>query len=130
MTDFVLSRRSLRRLKGVKKPLVMCVKRAIELTNIDFMVIEGVRTVAEQRKRYASGSSHTMNSRHLTGHAVDLGPLINGKIPWDNIEVFREVSYAMLAASYELEIDIQWGGNWPILRDGPHFQLTWESYPV
>ena len=69
-----LSQRSMQNLSGVHPDLVAVVKRAIEITEQDFSVIEGIRNIDRQRKLVAQGKSQTMNSRHLTGHAVDLAP--------------------------------------------------------
>ncbi|MCX2590148.1 M15 family metallopeptidase, partial [Proteus penneri] len=83
MSKFRLSRRSEENLRGVHPDLVKVVHRALEITDIDFMVIEGKRNEARQRQLVASGKSQTMNSRHLTGHAVDCAPLVNNQIPWN-----------------------------------------------
>jgi peptidoglycan L-alanyl-D-glutamate endopeptidase CwlK len=80
---FVLSKKSLDRLSGVHPKLVEVVKRAIELTGIDFTVLEGVRSKARQAQLVAAGASKTMNGRHITGHAVDLGALVAGSVRWD-----------------------------------------------
>lgn len=80
---FVLSKRSLQRLEGVHPDLVKVVKRAIQLTRVDFTVLEGLRTLERQKQLVAAGASKTMNSRHLTGHAVDLGAYVAGEVRWD-----------------------------------------------
>ncbi len=74
---FKLSSRSLGKLEGVHPDMVATVKRAIELTTVDFGVTYGVRTLEEQKKLYASGRSQTMKSKHLIqgdgySHAVDM----------------------------------------------------------
>lgn len=125
---FTLSSKSLDRLKGVHPELVEVVKRAIEITPIDFMVIEGVRSVEQQKKNVAKGVSKTMNSKHLIqgdgySHAVDLGPLVDKQIPWDDFSKFKEVSEAMKKAASELGVRITWGGDWKTLVDGPHYQI-------
>jgi peptidoglycan L-alanyl-D-glutamate endopeptidase CwlK len=76
--SIVLGQRSLSRLEGVHPDLVRVVKRAAAISDLDFTVLEGLRTLERQRKLRAEGASKTLNSRHLTGHAVDLAPLING----------------------------------------------------
>ena len=78
---YKLSQRSLDRLIGVNPNLVKVVKRAIQISEIDFMVVEGLRTKETQAEYVKKGVSKTMNSYHLTGHAVDLAPIVNGKIP-------------------------------------------------
>jgi len=120
-----LSQRSMQNLSGVHPDLVNVVKRAIEITEQDFSVIEGVRNIDRQRKLVAQGKSQTMNSRHLTGHAVDLAPY---PLSWD-WEYFYPIADAMKDAAEELEVDLEWGGDWKSFPDGPHFQLSWGSYP-
>lgn len=122
---YKLSQRSMQHLSGVHPDLVAVVKRAIEITTQDMMVIEGVRHINRQRELVAKGASKTMNSRHLTGHAVDLAPY---PVNWD-WEYFYPIADAMKAAADELEVDLEWGGDWKSFPDGPHFQLSWESYP-
>lgn len=122
---YKLSQRSMQHLSGVHPDLVAVVKRAIEITTQDMMVIEGVRHINRQRELVAKGASKTMNSRHLTGHAVDLAPY---PVNWD-WEYFYPIADAMKAAADELGVDLEWGGDWESFPDGPHFQLSWESYP-
>lgn len=130
---YALGKRSLERLVGVHHDLVRVVKRAIELTDHDFSVIEGLRTIETQRAYVAKGASKTMNSRHLTGHAVDLYP-VGRPTPWDKCPV---VAAAMLAAAVELDVAIRWGGDWNMdgdsrdekFYDGPHFELLRSKYP-
>lgn len=78
MASFTLGKTSLNELRGVHPDLVALVKRAIALTAQDFTVHDGLRTLAEQQQLIAAGASQTMDSRHLSGHAVDLVPYVNG----------------------------------------------------
>ena len=125
---YKLGMRSKRRLKGLHPDLVAVVKRAIELTEIDFTVLEGMRSVSRQRELVNKGASTTMNSRHLTGHGVDLGALVDGKIRWD-WPLYHKIADAMKQAAQEKGVDLEWGGDWKSFPDGPHFQLSWKSYP-
>lgn len=123
-SKWVLSQRSLDRLKGVHPDLVKVVKRAIEISEYDFMVVEGLRTKETQAEYVKKGVSQTMNSRHIVGQAVDLAPLENGVIDWNNKKgQFDAVAKAMLQAAKELNVKITWGGNWKSLVDKPHFQI-------
>ena len=122
---YSLSFRSRQRLSGVHPDLVAVVKRAIEITKQDFSVLEGIRSVERQRELLKSGASTTMNSRHITGHAVDLAPY---PVSWD-WEYFYPMADAMKQAAEELEVDLEWGGDWKTFKDGPHFQLSRKSYP-
>ncbi len=123
MTEFHLSKRSLSRLRGVHPQLAKVVKMAIEFTSVDFAVLEGVRTIAKQREYVDRGVSWTMRSRHLTGHAVDLGAYDKGKIVWA-WPLYFDIADAMDAAADFYKVKIQWGGDWKGKKaDGPHFQL-------
>lgn len=120
---------SLSRLKGVHPDLVRVVKRAIEITDVDFTVLEGLRSLDRQKTLVASGASKTMNSRHLTGHAVDLAPVVDGKVSWD-WPLYHRIAKAMKQAAKELGVPVEWGGDWKTFKDGPHWQLPWKKYPA
>ena len=148
---FSLSQRSLSKLEGVNEDLVQVVKRAIELTKIDFGVIYGMRTQEEQQKLFDSGKSQTMKSKHLTGDAVDLMAYVDGKASWE-LNLYDDLADAMKWAATEEGVVIRWGAAWHIddistwdgtmeeammayidLRrsegrrpfiDGPHFELN------
>ena len=122
---YKLSQRSMQNLSGVHPDLIAVVKRAIQITEQDFSVIEGVRNINRQRELVAKGASTTMNSRHLTGHAVDLAPY---PVNWD-WEYFYPIADAMKQAAEELDVDLEWGGDWNSFPDGPHFQLSRKAYP-
>ena len=125
-----LTRRSEQRLATVHPDLQRVVRRAAKLTTLDFNVSEGVRTLEKQRQYIAAGASQTMNSRHLTGHAVDLAAIINGQARWDWPLYHTLASIMKLAAEIE-NVPLEWGGDWKgRFRDGPHFQLPWKDYPV
>ena len=131
---FVLGNRSRERLQGVHPELAKCVETAITLTLIDFTVLEGVRTIERQKKLFASGASTTMNSRHLTGHAVDLGAYVDGEVRWD-WPLYYKIADAMKEAARmtglngEYAPGLEWGGDWQSFKDGPHYQLNWDSFP-
>ncbi len=125
----MLNERSEAKLEGVHEDLVKVVRRAAELCEIDFIVTEGLRTMKRQRALLAAGASKTLKSRHLTGHAVDVAPLIDGEVRWD-WPPFYLIADAMKAAAAELEVPIEWGGDWRSFKDGPHFQLPAKDYPA
>ena len=125
---YKLGARSLERLQGVHPDLVAVVKLAIQKTEIDFTVLEGLRTKERQVQLVASGASRTMNSRHLTGHAVDLGAMLNGKVEW-SWPLYDKIAKAMKEAAAELEIPVEWGGDFKSFKDGPHWQLSRDKYP-
>lgn len=110
-SNYSLSELSLNRLKGVNPDLVQVVKRAIEITGVDFRVQEGLRTIEQQREYVRQGKSQTMNSRHLTGHAVDLVAIVDGQVSW-NFNYYYTIAQAIAKASTELGVSVRWGGAW------------------
>lgn len=153
MMTFKLSRRSMGELKGVHPDLVAVTKRALELSSVDFAVHDGLRTDAEQAHYVDTGVSQTLHSMHLKqsdgyGHAVDLVPVVNGKLRWEWAPIY-EVAKAVRQAAEELGVRIRWGGCWQVINtttldprelveayaakrrrrgrrafmDGPHFEL-------
>lgn len=126
--SITLGERSLSRLEGVHPDLVRIVKRAAAISDLDFTVLEGLRTLERQKKLRAEGASKTMNSRHLTGHAVDLAPIIDGKVSWD-WPLYHRLSKIVKAAAAVERLPVQWGGDWRSFKDGPHWELPWAFYP-
>lgn len=123
------SQRSLDSLDGIHPDLRRVIDRALQDSPIDFTVIEGLRTLERQRELVASKASRTMNSRHLTGHAVDLMALDeHGKGSW-HWPLYDRLGDAVKAAAEAEDVVINWGGDWQSFRDGPHFQLDWTVYP-
>ena len=154
--SYVLGSKSKSKLNGVHSDLVHVVRCAISMTEQDFSVSEGLRSVERQRKLVSQGKSQTMNSRHITGHAVDILPYpFNGDVDEDGIanihdwDQYYVLADAMLSASKKLDVPLRWGGNWRIrdvrswsdsgkalakaypgnFPDGPHFELPREFYP-
>lgn len=117
------------KLREVHPDLARCVTMAANLTVSPFVVFEGIRTIERQRQYVERGVSKTLNSRHLTGHAVDLVPLIDDKPQWVWPEC-HQIAAAMKQAAADLGIPIEWGGDWRKFPDGPHFQLPRSSYPA
>ena len=124
---FTLSPRSYKRLEGVHPDLVRVVERAIAITEVDFVVLEGLRTKERQVQLLKAGASRTMNSRHITGHAVDLGAWVNKEVRWD-WPLYAKIATAMKQAATELIVPIVWGGDWRTFKDGPHFELDRRKY--
>ena len=142
--SFRFSALSRARLKGVHPDLARVVDRALMLSSVDFMVIEGVRTPERQRALYAQGRTKpgrivtwTLRSRHLVqadgfGHAVDLAPY---PLDWEGparFPKFDAIARAMFAAADDLNVAVRWGADWD--RDGrprergesdsPHWELA------
>lgn len=129
MSNFKFSQRSENNLKGVNPDLVKIVRRALQLSPVDFGITEGLRTIERQRQLVAAGKSQTMNSRHISGHAVDVFayPTSAGSWEW---EYYEQIATAFKQAAKELNIPVEWGGDWKTLKDGPHFQLPHAKYPA
>jgi len=113
MMAFKLSQRSLDRLKGVKPELVEVVKRAIEISTVDFGVTEGLRTLETQKRYVETGKSQTMESKHLTGSAVDLVAYIDGQVSWE-LNVYDNLADAMKQAAIEKNVALRWGAAWNV----------------
>jgi len=148
---FKLSERSLMNLRGVDDRLVKVVQRAIEITKVDFGVIEGLRTVDRQRELVAQGASQTMNSKHVEGKAVDLMAYIGPRASWE-LNLYDDIADAIKTAAIEQDVSLRWGGAWQVTDirkwqgtmasamnayiderraqkrrpfiDGPHFELS------
>lgn len=129
---YTLSQRSLDALKGVHPNMVRVVKRAIQITQQDFLVTEGVRTPERQRQLYAKGRTApgpkvtwTLQSNHFVqasgyGHAVDLAPF---PVDWNDLRKFHQIADAMKRAALMEGVKITWGGDWTSSKDLPHFEL-------
>lgn len=134
-----LDERSEKRLEGVNAALVSVVRRAAKKLQFALFVVEGVRTKARQAELYAQGRTKpgkkvtwTLESKHIDGRAVDLAPMIDGVIDWNDLKKFDQIADAMNASANELGVGIRWGANWdadgvPRERgegDSPHFELS------
>ena len=137
---FELGTRSKQRLQGVDGRLAKVVERAIQITPVDFTVIEGLRTKERQAELYAQGRTKpgkivtwTMKSKHIDGLAVDIAPInSDGSIDWNDFGKFKQISNAMFEAAKELNVNLRWGADWnqngtPREKgesDSPHFELV------
>ena len=124
---YVLGTVSKNNLKGVHPDLVKVVEKAITLTEIDFRVTEGLRSKTRQIELVNKGASKTLNSRHITGHAVDVVALVGGSVRWD-WPLYDKIAKAFKQSAKELNIPIVWGGDWKTFKDGPHFELDRNVY--
>ncbi len=129
--SFILSPRSRQRLQGVHEDLVQVVERAIRITEVDFAVLEGLRSAERQQQLFEKKATLlngvTRKSRHQTGHAVDLGALVDGEVRWD-WPLYHKLAAAMKKAAVQLETALEWGGDWKRFPDGPHYQLPRQKY--
>ncbi len=133
-----LDERSLRRLVGVHADLVAVIKEAAANADDEtFIVTEGPRTYQRQLELFTAKKSKTMNSRHLTGHAVDLACWYDkdkdrvvdvDELSWKFAD-YQKLSEQVKETAAHLGIAIVWGGDWTTLKDGPHFELDRKVYP-
>jgi peptidoglycan L-alanyl-D-glutamate endopeptidase CwlK len=137
---FSLASASEAKLVGVHPDLARVVRRAAALCEQDFIVFEGVRSLARERSLIARGKSalkSPFRCRHvptkdptygLVSHAVDLVPIVDGRPQWLWPQIYP-IARAMKAAAIAEHVAIEWGGDWRTLKDGPHYQLPWSLYP-
>lgn len=145
---FRLSQASLAKLEGVNPELAQVVKRAIELTTVDFKVVQGLRSKEEAYANWGKGRNvealiktgvpnpsryaqptlpkvtwlaKPLGSKHITGKAVDLLP---APYDWKEHAPFAAVNVAMQSAARELGVKVTWGGSWRSSPDMPHFEVA------
>lgn len=124
---------SKRTVQGIHPDLLQVVARAREISGVDFEVVPrtgGIRDDALQAKLKSSGKSKARVPRHVIGYAIDLVPVRNGRMNFNDMTGFEQIRDAMAQAAEELSIPIQWGGNWKKLVDKPHFELDRKVYPA
>lgn len=122
------------KLKSAHPDLVKVVRRCADITDIPFKIGETSRSVAQQKANIAKGVSWTMNSRHIVSkdglaRAVDLLAMPDGKTVTWSWPPYYKLADAMKKAAKDVDIFIEWGGDWKKNKDGPHFQLPWKQYP-
>lgn len=125
--SYQFSKQSRERMRGVHPDIVRVMELAISRSPVDFTVLEGLRTKDRQRELVDRGASKTMNSRHLTGHAIDIAPLSGGAVSWD-WPLYHKLAPVIKEAAEELDVDLEWGGDWTSFKNGPHWQLSWNTY--
>ena len=129
--------RSLRNLTGIHPDLRRVMDRALQEAPFAFVVTEGRRTIERQRELVRVGASNILNSRHLTGHAVDLVPFVDidkdGKVEVEEMyawPLYHKLAPAIKAAADKEGVAIIWGGSWRSFKDGPHWELDRRVYPA
>jgi len=119
---FKLGKRSKANLEGIDDALRAVVEMAIQITDVDFSVVEGLRTLERQRELVEEKASWTMNSQHLRGRAVDIYPWVDGETNHET-HYYNRIAKAMFKASQRLGVEMEWGGFWK-QRDKPHWELV------
>lgn len=131
--SIILSQKSLTKLEGAHPDLMKVIRRAAQISDMEFTVLEVLRTVGRQRELVRTGASKTMNSRHLPGRdgksrAVDIAPLDGAQISWA-WPLYHRLAPIIKQAALEVQVPIEWGGDWRSFKDGPHWQLPHKAYP-
>lgn len=124
---FSFGTKSAERLAQVHPDLQKVFNQAITDSPLDFTITQGLRTKEQQKALFDAGKSQTMNSRHLTGHAVDIAVIKDGEITWD-IKHYRIVTDHIKKVAKELDIPIVCGIDWVSFVDGPHVELHRAKY--
>lgn len=127
MKNFVFGTSSKAELKTVHPELQKMAKLALEYSPVDFRVIQGVRTAAEQLAAYKSGHSRIKTGgRHQFGCAIDVMAIDpkTGKLTWEPISLYTKIREAFQKASAELKIPLR---TLESIGDYGHFELP-KSY--
>ena len=119
--------RSLANLDTVHPDLKRVMLEAIENAPFDFGITEGLRTKERQQQLFNEGKSQTLNSRHLTGNAVDIVIFIDNKVTWD-LKYYKALSEHIKAVAKLNDVPIVWGGDWKSFVDAVHFELDRKVY--
>lgn len=127
--SFEWDTRSAKALAGVHADLVRVATAARAQSAVPFIITEGLRSLERQAQLMAAGASQTMNSRHLTGHAIDVAALVGGVVSWD-WPLYYRIAVTMKRAAADLGVPISWGGDWKNFKDGPHYELNRSNYPA
>ncbi len=120
--SFKFSAKSNDKLTTVIPELQAVMRRALELSPIDFGISEGRRSIERQRELYDAGKSQTLKSRHIISRAVDVYAWVGGAVSW-NMDHYHMINEAVQQAAQELGEEIIWGGSWRTFKDGVHFQI-------
>lgn len=127
--NFTFSSKSYERLDGVRQQMVAVACRALEVSDVDFAVTCGKRSLEEQERLVEEGKSQTLKSLHLLGNAIDIVPYALGSYQADSWPWYYPVADAFRIASLDLNIPITWGGAWGVdLYDYKSAQAAQMSY--
>ncbi|ANH80918.1 hypothetical protein A8C56_07930 [Niabella ginsenosidivorans] len=139
----IFSTRSSNNLKGIHPRLVRVLNAAIKTTPVDFIIVEGVRSLSRQQQLYAQGrtkpgpvvtyadgiksrSNHQVHKDGY-GYAVDLYPFINGRVELNADKELKIIAAHIKQTAAGMDIKITWGGDWKRPFDPPHFELMEEG---
>ena len=122
MADFKFGAKSNGKLATGCQELRTLANRALALSPYDFTIIWVWRGEEVQDGLFKIGAStkEWPNSKHNVedasgdpySEALDFGPWIDGKIPWEDTHIFAVIAGCFQAAAKEMGIKIVWGGDW------------------
>ena len=116
---------------GVNPLLIAVVRRAIQITKVDFGIPEdgGLRNATRQNilyktvNNYKGPDGYEIVGEHQKGNAVDFFAYVDGHASWKK-EHLAQVAAAFLQAAIELGVKIRWGGLFSTWSDMPHIELV------
>ena len=91
---------------------------------IHVLIVDTLRSAAEQQENIAKGVSWTLHSKHLTGDAIDIAPFAqyvlhgDNKVQWDVTDPIW-----MKLGTLGESCGLVWGGRWMKTPDLGHFEL-------
>ncbi len=141
---FKFGKTSKKRLNTCHSDIQLIMNESIKITNVDFGIAEGHRSIEKQKQYFKEGKSKIDGVNKKGKHnytpslAVDIYPYFDNGAKWDN----EHLSYLsgiihgvseMLFASGKITHKVRWGGNWDMdgiilidqsFDDRPHFELV------
>lgn len=126
-----LSKRSLRRLRGVEPVLVAILVEGIKESPYDFGIPRhgGYRTESEQyllykqRPKVTNIDGYHRKSYHQSGRAFDIYAFVDGKATWEP-KYYKPISdHLKKIAKDRFNVELEWGGDFSTFVDLPHFQI-------
>ncbi len=107
------------------KPIAMELLARFTEAGICVLIVDTLRTEAEQQANIARGVSWTTKSKHLVGRAIDVCPLESyrlygpAKLEWDADDPI----WLQMGVIGEA-LGLRWGGRWTTKRDMGHFEYV------
>ena len=132
------------KLSSCHEDLQLIMSEVIKITNVDFGIAEGHRSIEKQKQYFKEGKSKIDGVNKKGKHnynpslAVDIYPYFDNGAKWDNehLSYLSGIIHAvseMLFADGKISHKVRWGGNWDMdgvilidqsFDDRPHFELV------
>ena len=123
---WVLSKSGEQKLSTCNTEIQLIIRKALQISPIDFGVSCGHRTVEQQQIEFKAGRSHldgiNKKSKHnlLPSKGIDLYAYVNGKADYSD-KYMGILAGVILSIAKDMGIELEWGGNWKSLKDMPHY---------